>query len=203
MPKDRVRETSLTALTAEWFQFLENWLDKFFESLHSYGEWTRFYCFLAIKMKEQMKLLSRFGELEVDKILVPPAGSICNVCRLLFQAICPIRIAVPDGQHRLVALLHLLTGHAIAKDSNKTPPRFFIHDPRHGGLFGSEVDFPFRNELDKRKRLTDLLSSVCSPATIRVLVPTETGDFEKGCERFSMGRIESQNHTKPRYLRDV
>jgi hypothetical protein len=203
----------LNELAAEYYQFFDDWLTDHFGGLNSVIQWEKFYIYLADKLVSFSGPSEKFGpkatRINVDQVLVPTVPEIFNVCRLFYQALGGLRNAVPDGQHRMAAMVGLLFGYKIVTDGGHLPPRFFSHDKSHFGLFTEtigddteELQYGLGND-DHRKLMSSVLAKFSQKATVRVVVPKLSSEFEMVSERFSRVRTESQSLHKPRVLNDL
>jgi hypothetical protein len=195
----------LTLLTAEFYEFVREWLDKFFGGLKRKQDWYKFYGFLVLKVDKRLikskstidiygGKVDRIPQVNVENIMVPKDEDICNVCRLFFQAICKFRNAIPDGQHRMTALVHLLSGYGIKIDSQIIPDAFFVHDETHAGLF---------SEGGPSDPLSLLLRKTNMTCTARIIVPNLFKTFEQVCQSYSLQRTDSHGKTRQRLIQDV
>ena len=190
----------MNELTAEFFQFFDEWLTKYFGGLTSVDQWEQFYIHLVGKVSN-LRLSDRsvaeghhvITEIDTDNVLVPKVPDIFNLCRLMYHALTGLRIALPDGQHRIAAIVRLLTGYEIVFNGTEHPPRSF----RWGITFiDLMLEVPGEDQ-------SSILAKLSIQATVRIIVPTRTADFETECERYSRVRTISQAKAKPRVLSDV
>ena len=197
--QDNWMDRPMNELTAEFFQFFDEWLTKYFGGLTSVDQWEQFYIHLVGKVSN-LRLSDRsvaeghhvITEIDTDNVLVPKVPDIFNLCRLMYHALTGLRIALPDGQHRIAGMVRLLTGYEIVFNGTGRPPRSF--------KYGNYVLSPRE---DPRVRVSKLLAKISIKATVRIFVPMRTADFETECERYSRVRTISQAKAKPRVLSDV
>jgi hypothetical protein len=200
----------LNEITAEYYQFFDDWLTTYFGGLKSVTEWEKLFIHLAQKVAELKpinysaneggKSPEQVGQIDLDMVLVPSTPYIFNVCRLLLQALGGIRNAVPDGQHRIAAMVRLLFGFDIIFNGRTVPPRSFKYDKTHGGYLEDRYLPDMESE---RSRMSSVLAKISEKATVRIYVPTKINDFETETEGYSRVRTESQSKTKARVLCDV
>ena len=203
---DTWKTRPLNELAAEYYLYFDEWLTRHFGGLKSVLQWEKFYVYLAHKVRDKAFSNRRHGEkglrIDLDRVLVPTTPEIFNVCRLLYQALGGLRNAVPDGQHRIAGMVRLLFGYEIKTDSRAKPPRSFRYEKTHFGLLTEESE-DNQGDDNLSTKMTSVLEKLSVEATVRIVVPTVTSEFEIESEGYSMVRTESQSQTKPRCLSDV
>jgi hypothetical protein len=202
----------LNEITAEYYQYFDEWLTTYFGGLKSVTEWEKFFIHLAQKVVELKpinyqaetdevgKNPEQIGQIDLDLVLVPSTPYIFNVCRLLLQALGGLRNAVPDGQHHIAGMVRLLFGYEIVLNGRTMPPRSFSYDRTHCGYL---VDRSLPDMESERSRMSSVLAKISEKATVRIYVPTKINNFETDSEGYSRVRTESQSKTKARVLCDV
>lgn len=135
----------------------------------------------------------RNTDIDWKKIVFPNLPDLFQVCRLLFQANVDVRIGIIDGQHRICAMMQLLTGWSIEIQANSIPPKVFKHQP----LFKQSME-------TEREEFDQLLATMSlTLVSVRILVAGSTRDMEDYAVAYSKAREDSQSKKKPRVLMDV
>ena len=197
---------NMAHLLAQYFDKLESWLAGF--NLMTPGGWESLYATLADKlivptMPDKLGAIAspdsgRQPSIAIDQVFMPStAGDIFKLCRILFQALVPLQIAVPDGQHRIAAMMELLAGWTITIKPLGIPPKGFEPSDHHGLVSKGKED------TDIEEDFKQLLKVMSGKVTARVMVPTALDSFEQQCIEYSRFRDESQFQHKPRVLVDM
>lgn len=192
---NRDREKPFTTVMATYFSVYSRWLDTFFNGLETTDDWEKFYVYLVKKSIRMTKTLTDKRNTDIDwkKIVFPNLPDLFQVCRLLFQANVDVRIGIIDGQHRICAMMQLLTGWSIEIQANSIPPKVFKRQPRLKQSMETE-----REEFDQ------LLATMTSTlVSVRTLVAESTREMEDYAVAYSNAREDSQSKKKPRVLMDV
>jgi hypothetical protein len=188
------KSTHPAVLVASYLENLDCWLDAYFDGLKTVDSWQRFYVHLVRKLVFLTSGgLKKEDCIDANLIVMPRVRDIFHVCRLLYQAIGKLRIAVPDGQHRMAAMIELLSGWQITVESRKIPPKAFVREEQYLQEEDAEIT------LSKFERT---LKTLCGKVMVRVLTP-ETNALESESEVYSHIREISQSKHKPRVLADV
>ena len=193
-------------LLAQYFDKLDSWLDGF--DLVTPGGWESLYATLAEKLiaptiPDRLGAIASAGSgsqpsMAVDQLFMPSTTSdIFKLCRLLFQALVPLRIAVPDGQHRIAAMIEVLAGWTITIKPLGIPPKGFEPSDHHGLVSKG------KEHTNIQEGFKHLLKIMSGKVTARVMVPNALGSFEQQCIEYSRFRDESQSQHKPRVLVDM
>jgi hypothetical protein len=129
-------------------------------------------------------------EIDVNRVIMPRVTDLRQACRLMYHAISSLRIAICDGQHRMAAMLELLTGWTIKIESSKIPPKAFVR------VVDDEKERKARDEFEP------VMLQLGEKVTVRIFFP-ETDDLEAEGQKYSLIREVSQSHHKRRGLVDV
>jgi hypothetical protein len=179
--------------TANYYNDLTTWLNFHFDGLNSVDSLERFYIHLVDLVSDNANQHYKKGgkNIEVDwkQVVMPGPTEIFKVCRLLWQALVPIRNGVPDGQHRIAAMMKLLENWSITIHPTTTPPKTFVED---------EKNYPNLNE-----KLDDILFTLQGKAMTRVIFPDRIGQMEEESQKYSLMREVSQSRHKPRMFKDM
>lgn len=173
-------------MVAEYFYQLNSWLNANFGGLKKISDWELLYIrlvkILVALRPQEMEMI------DVNKIIMPIHNDIFQACRLMYQAIVPLRTGFADGQHRVAAMVELLGGWKIKVDITQTPPRSFARDASWS---------------DQTHDFDKLLQTLSSDKVLVRIVETDETNLEiKGVE-YSQMREKSQSLHKPRVLVDV
>jgi hypothetical protein len=191
----RDTEKPFTTVMATYFSVYSRFLDTSFNGLETTHDWEKFYVYLVKKSIRMTKMVTDKRNTDIDwkKIVFPNVPDLFQVCRLLFQANVDVRIGIIDGQHRICAMMQLLTGWSIEIQANSIPPKVFKRQPHLKQSMETE-----RNEFDQ------LLSTMTSTlVSVRTLVAESTREMEDYAVAYSKAREDSQSKKKPRVLMDV
>lgn len=118
---------------------VSNLLKDCFNSLKEYDDWKHFFLFL-LRAVHVLPEASEGFTTATGRSLLPSPGDIVGVCRILFQTVVSVRLCMADGQHRVQAMLSVLTAQMLYRSSTASPPRYFQRNPEdgsqlyHGGL---------------------------------------------------------------------
>jgi hypothetical protein len=207
VPSTNWKGRPINEITAEYYQYFDEWLTTYFGGLKSVTQWEKFYIHLAERVVELQpvhynggEVGKTIGKIDLDCVLVPSTPSIFNVCRLLLHSLGGLRNAVPEGQHLLAGMVRLLFGYEIVLNGRMKPPHCFSYERTHGRYLERRY---LPGTESKRTRLSTVLANVSEQATVRIYVPTKIKDFESDSEGYSKVRTESQAKAKPRVLSDV
>ena len=133
--------------------------------------------------------------IDVNMVIMPRVNDIFQACRLMYQAIAPIRISVIDGQHRIAVMLEYLTHWIIDVDPSKQPPLAFVRGTGYAAHYG-------RSERDRRDILDQYLKNCGLQSTVRI-VQTNSNNLEVEGQAYSLVREISQSLHKKRSLVDA
>jgi hypothetical protein len=129
------------------------------------------------------------NKIKWENVALPRWNELCQWCRLLYQGIVPLRIGVVDGQHRMCAIVKILTGWDVILDEALIPPKRFHWSP----LEHKEQETFFRDWLEISKTMP----------TVRTLVAKDCKTMEREAQQYSTERETSQREKKQRNLVDV
>lgn len=197
-------------LVAEYFHQLDSWLDTYFGGLRHIDDWESLFIHLAHIVANMANSDGRDDGEKVDvKFLVmPKPWNIFQATRLMYQAIGRLRTGVPDGQHRMAAMIELLCGWKITVDPSMIPAKTFAPGD-HSGLaneLGTTVmggqEVPNFHMTRVRDALGKILHCLKRKVTVRVIRP-HTAELESQGEEYSQIREQSQSQHKPRGLVDA
>jgi len=159
---------------------------------------NRFYMFLvetlSIMANAHYRKLKKQTEVDWTKVVMPASTDVFKVCRLMWQAIVGIRNGIPDGQHRIAAMMKVLENWSITVDPTKTPPRTFVEDKK--SLTEKKWE-----QLDEE--VDSILQTLQGRATTRVIFPTMLANMEQESMQYSLMREMSQSLHKPRMFKDM
>jgi hypothetical protein len=180
-------------IVGEYFSRLNLWLDAYFEGLRTIDKWELFYVHLVCIVVKIASARSTHQDdpIDVNNVVMPRVNDLFQACRLMFQAIGSLRIAISDGQHRMAVIMNLLSGLTIKFVSSDNPPQAFVKVEDHTDDVKARVDFT--------KLLTKLASG---RVTVRIL-QTNTSQLEVDGIAYSLVREVSQSHHQARGLRDM
>lgn len=196
-------DSDVQFLFAQYFKALDAWIDKNFEGLTTMENWLHFYRFLAKEVCHRFNIAARqegrTDTIDIFKIVFPSYTDTIKVCRLLFQSIVNLRVGLADGQHRICAIMNLLSGWSISVQTKTIPPKTFEQGDHFGILnyTKKKCDEAFSERLDQ------LLPAMNTKANVRIVVPETTTELESWCVKYSHIRERSQAKHKPRVLVDV
>lgn len=193
-------------LFAEYLNALKLWIDTHFDGLQTMENWKLFYIYLAqevcgwanMKATAEKRIDKR---IDMDLIAFPKCADIIHVCRLLFQTLVNLRVGIADGQHRICAMMNLLSGWSIRVNTTTVPPKTF----QRGDHFGI-VDFQKDREdqdQEAEENINKILPTMCTKVNVRTVLSLNTAMFESFSEKYSQVREQSQEKKKPRVLVDV
>lgn len=103
---------------------VSNLLKGCFNNLKSYHDWKHFFLFLLRAVHQTNVTKLNFSETQASSLL-PSPGDIVGVCRLLFHSLVSVRLCIADGQHRVQAMISVLTAQLLYRSSTSNPPRYF------------------------------------------------------------------------------
>jgi hypothetical protein len=181
---------------SELFHHLAKFLEIHFKTLTRPEDWTVLYSYLVhllVKDFNGFQEEEKF-QIEPQDILIPRERyDLLMITRLLYQAIVPIRVAVADGQHRLLSLMNVLLGFRVCDSLSKSPPIYF------------EMADQFRPPYSYwQSKMWNGLAKKC---TVRLAYAKEVMPFDENFERlaqeYSKRRDTEQAHTRLRSLWDV
>lgn len=186
-----MKEGNVDAAFAAYLEIFTDWLAIHFNGLKSYYGWQTFYGYLVKMYVEIINAKETKGEnkIKFENVVLPRWRDLCQWCRLLYQGIVPLRIAVIDGQHRMCAMVKMLTGWEVFVDESTIPPKRFV---QFGTDYSSEEDF-FKVWM----AITKTMPTVCT------LVAEDSNKMEVYAKRYSKERETSQTSKKQRNLVDV
>lgn len=184
-----LKVTPKAVMVGDYLQQLNFWLDRYFGKLEQMEDWRRFYIHLVgvlVNMANAQRT-EETEKIDLNKIIMPKDNDLFQVCRLLYQAIVPLRTAIPDGQHRVAAMVELMGGWKIRVDTRQIPPRSFTKELTTTVQAG---------QFDK------LLETLSHKVIARVMVPSGE-HLEKESANYSRIRELSQSMHKKRALFDM
>lgn len=174
-----------------------------FDKLVKYESWVELYIYLASRVVDDDNEIL-FGD-EVlteihEKLIIPAPCDIVGVCRVLFQSIVTAKVCIPDGQHRVLAMLCALSGFTMKEDSDVVPMRFFERQ-QLGNLFSTDVGeattaFGWRTS----KLSSGVMIQICLPSDQKVF---NKRYFERISQEVSLTRETSSGTKKEYSLVDV
>jgi hypothetical protein len=106
-----------------------------------------------------------------------------------------------DGQHRICAMMNLLSGWSVTVNTKTVPPKTF----QHGDHFGI-VDYNKKaGERDEEvaEKINLILPIMYTKVSVRTVLCDDTATFESFSVKYSQVRLDSQAKHKPRVLVDV
>jgi hypothetical protein len=188
---DTMDERDVDTAFAAYLAIFHDWLNQNFNGLKTYYGWQMFYLFLVNMTVEMIngEETDEAKKLNWENVVVPRWEDLCQWCRLLYQGIVPLRIAVIDGQHRMCAVLKILSGFHVILDQTAIPPKRFDH-------FGS----PYDGEKAFGKAWSEITKTI---PTVRTLVAKDSRKMEEYAKEYSIDLETSQTSKKQRNLVDV
>lgn len=190
-------------LVAEYFDRLNSWLGAYFGGLQSTENWEWFYVHLVriVVGIANAGNSAEDSEIDMNQVIMPKVNDPFQACRLMYQAIGRLRNAVSDGQHRMAAIVQILSGWTIKIESSKIPPKAFVRGGEQSALVAVMSDNP-TDDMEARNYFTTILNKLAGRVMVRILRPgTSELDF-KG-EEYSFVREVSQSKHKARVTVDV
>lgn len=177
-----------------------------FGELKKYTDWKELYIYLASRVAKANSSVQLDEEKPVTQIdgdvAVPQPGDIVGVCRVLFQSLVSPRVCIPDGQHRMLALLCTLLGFAVKEDSDKEPMRFFERSATSDNML-------FSDDIEERTKAFETYTSIAyAQSMVSVCVPGSRFEFNKKnfenlSQELSALREESSNSKLDYNIMDV
>ena len=124
-PSDENKEKA--DIVAEYFCEMNCWLDTYFGGLTSCDDWEKFYVHLVRLVAKRANVHKKEEDkIDVDKVIMPEVRDLFQACRLMYQSLGTLRNAIPDWQHRMAAMVELLTGWKIGVEPRRIPVRGFV-----------------------------------------------------------------------------
>jgi len=198
-----VKEQATVTILADYYHFLDLWVDTYFDGLKSVDGWEKFYVHLVRILvplrNEQEKTRLK---IKVNNIVMPEVTELFKSCRLLWQATVEMRNGIPDGQHRVAAMIDLLEGWTITLDATATPLKKFVPRERSGSLSVATglVSCNYPNTRDELDRVLEILHG---KAMTRVVFIDRNQKLEENSITYSRMREVSQSQHKPRVFMDT
>jgi len=203
-PSDENKEKA--DVVGEYFCEMHHWLDDYFGGLRSCDDWEKFYVHLAgLVVKNANVRKKKVDKIDVKQVIIPPVRDLFQACRLMYQSLGMLRNAIPDGQHRMAAMLELLTGWKVGVEPRRIPVMRFVRGDHHGMVQGDGED-------DLKVKFDAILKTIvgmgskneqAGTVTVRILRPGDNQNMEEIGEKYSKIREESQSLHEPRNLIDV
>jgi hypothetical protein len=206
------RDEPVNAWFTTYLRVLDKWLSIRFNGLKTIEDWKAFYAYLA---KAVVRKENHYAKIKIANkdIVLPNLTDLFQVCRLLFQAMVKVRIGVADGQHRMCAMIHLLTGWSVTVQAHKIPPKTF----NRGAPYGLGTENPDANIIKMSPRsmsehFNNILKTMANPVTVLTVMATSNNhlhrrpspaDILRCAVGYSKVREVSQAAKKPRLLVDV
>jgi hypothetical protein len=187
-PDEKTLLDEEAVMVADYLHELNAFLEERFGGLKEVEHWEKLYIHLArivVTQKNDKCKHQKEFRVNPNHVFMPKSQDIFQACRLMYQAIVPLRMGIPDGQHRVAAMMEIMTGWKIVVQTRDIPPRVFK-----------------RESTTDEEVLTRALSSASNRVMGRIFVP-KSHDIENESERYSKMREESQSKHKPRVLVDV
>lgn len=193
------KDQDVGAVFASYLDQFDRWLEvNNCNDLRRTSDWETLYIILA-KMTVEKCNLQRDEDKKINfrNIAIPRMNVLFQWCRLLYQGLVPLRIGVIDGQHRMCAIIKLLTRWSAIVVEKEIPPRKFELDDE-------KLVVDKRGEwLERRKFDTVLEAITAAKPTVRILVAETDLDIEEDAQCYSRERERSQSLKKQRNLVDV
>jgi hypothetical protein len=183
-------------IVGEYFFRLNLWLDAYFEGLRTIDKWELFYVHLVgivVKIANAQST-DQGDQIDANNVVMPRVNDIFQACRLMYQAIGSLRIALSDGQHRMAAILNLLSRWTIKIESRKFPPKAFVRELDSTDEVTARLYF--------KTLLENLADNLAGRVMVRILAPN-THFLEEDGVGYSLERERSQSHHKKRGLLDA
>jgi len=178
--------------TAGYYDNVNTWMNTHFDGLKNANRLEMFYMFLVQKVSaEHNKKVARNNQVDWKEVVMPGHTDIFKVCRLMWQALIPFRNGIPDGQHRIAAMMKLLENWSIAVNPTASPPKTFVEDEGN-----------YTNLNDKLDEILATLS-INGKAMTRVIFPSRIDKLEETSEKYSVMRENSQSRHRPRTFKDM
>jgi hypothetical protein len=187
----------IAVLVGEYFERLNLWLDSNFEGLKTTENWEDFYIHL-VRMVVKLANAEKTAEeevIDVNTVIMPRVNDLFQACRLMYQAIGPLRISVIDGQHRIAVMIKYLTHWTIDVDPTKRPPVSFVR--------GTDYNDQDRNTEDGINKLDQYLRNCGLTTTLRIVQTKVLSNLEVEGQAYSLVREISQSRHKKRSLVDA
>jgi hypothetical protein len=200
---DADKNRGALALLAEYYHLMDCWLETNFEGLHSVDSWKKLYVHLTRELVDYAnEQKGRKIEIQKDNIVMPENLELFKACRLMWQARVLLRNGIPDGQHRVAAMMDLLEGWTITVDPTTIPPRTFVPRTCSRGerMVPDQNKFQYPNGTSE---LNKLLQTMRGTAIARVMHVERTMLLEKESIKYSMLCEVSQSQHKPRVFMDM
>jgi hypothetical protein len=185
-------------LVSRYYFELDAWLHDKFNGLKTVDDWKDLY----VKLVHRVATLAnknRSAEDLIDPklVILPLTTDLFQASRLLFQALGTVRNAIPDGQHRIAAMVNVLTGYMVSIDTNEDPPKMFLRKKflEHRALMQTENG-------ETATIFCEMLRDCAIKIQIKILAPT-TYHLEAVSQTYSTMREHSQSSHKPRILADA
>jgi hypothetical protein len=193
-------------LFAEYLNTLRLWIDTHFNGLQTMENWKKFYIYLAQEVcgTANMKAVGERRndkKIDSDYIAFPKNTDIIHVCRLLFQTLVNLRVGMADGQHRICAMMNLLSGWSVTVNTKTVPPKTFQHGD-HFGIVDYNKTAGERDE-EVAEKINLILPIMYTKVSVRTVLCDDTATFESFSVKYSQVRLDSQAKHKPRVLVDV
>jgi hypothetical protein len=187
----------IAVLIGEYFERLNLWLNLHFDGLKTTDYWEDVYIHLVrmvVKLANAEKPAPE-DVIDVDAVIMPRANDLFQACRLLYQAIGPLRISVIDGQHRIAVMLKYLTHWTIDVDPTQRPHVAFVRGREY-------TDYDW-NTQDGRDKLDEYLKKCGFSTTVRIVQTMNNSNLEDEGQAYSLVREISQSLHKKRSLVDA
>lgn len=187
------------AVTAAYLDKFDEWLEvNHCNSLKKRSDWERFYVILAeMTVQKGNKTKGEEEKIDINSVAIPRPTELFQWCRLLYQGLVPLRIGVIDGQHRMCAIINLLTGWSVHLVEKQIPPKEFRLD-------SDKFVFAKRDEEAEKNYLKTVLNAMTvAKPTVRVIVAQPAFGIEYEARQYSRDRDRSQSLKKQRNLVDV
>ena len=200
---DSDKSRGALVLLAEYYHSMDCWLETNFEGLQSIDSWKKFYVHLTRELVDYAnEQKGRKIEIQKENIVMPENLELFKACRLMWQAQVRLRNGIPDGQHRVAAMMDLLEGWTLTVDPTTIPPRTFVPRicSRGERIVPDQNKFQYPNGTSE---LNKLLQTMRGTAIACVMHVERTMLLEKESIKYSILREVSQSQHKPRVFMDM
>jgi hypothetical protein len=185
------------------FLQLAKFIEFTFNGLNTMKDWQHFYAHLVRRLVLDFNRQqdSEEQKINADEIRMPAINEdtkettdVVALTRLLYQAMVTIRVAVADGQHRILATLLVLQGHHVCNSLSRSPPFYFEFLPDIGLGYGIQT---YGEALQGRCSVRFVYHVTLNSLDIHMR------NFEKLGEAYSRIRDTSQASKRQRTLCDM
>lgn len=140
---------------------------------------------------------------DITKIALPSWSDIIQLCRLLFQSLVNLRLGLADGQHRICAMMNLLSGWSITVQTTTVPPKTFERGNHFRIIDYDKQPDNSAREVAAKEAIDKFLPLMIHKVNHRIVLVQTTAELVSSAVNFSQVREQSQAKHKPRVLVDV